>query len=173
MKTIIQEVMGEQCPWCGATFELTGGPLHEYIESSPGCWDAYIKVLAREYENYTELSDIHWLTVDTYSVQHPGKPGRKSIQSVCGHLVSLCFVLEKNYSGDLAGKMLQRFVEKKTRLSWLDPPDFEGTLNVSNVLAARNNEEHVKTVRQWAESVFGRWMSKHREAIEEMARGVC
>ena len=37
--------------------------------------------------------DIHRLSVDTYAVQHPGVPERRSIQSVAVHLMCLCLVL--------------------------------------------------------------------------------
>jgi len=40
-----------KCPGCGGTFPLLGGPVHRYMESSPGCWAAYGVVLAREYSD--------------------------------------------------------------------------------------------------------------------------
>jgi hypothetical protein len=66
--------------WCKGDFEAIEGPVHEYMESTPGCWAAFSKVLAAEYENYRTLGDVHRLTADTYAVQHPGQPARKSTQ---------------------------------------------------------------------------------------------
>ena len=39
----------EPCSGCGARFPRTEGPVHPYMESSPGCWAAYGELLAREY----------------------------------------------------------------------------------------------------------------------------
>jgi hypothetical protein len=55
------------------------------MESSPGCWQIYGEVLAREYSD-AAFRSIHRLTVDSYAVQHPGQPTAQSIQSVCVHL---------------------------------------------------------------------------------------
>ncbi len=158
--------------WCKATFDLSEGFTHEYIESTPGCWDAYTKVLVREYEHYAVLSDIHRLTVDTYAVQHPGKPGRKSTQSVIGHLVSMYFVLEKNYSGDQAREQIKLFLQRNLALKWLEPPDFDGTLTVSDVLTARSDDEHILLVKKWATSVFDKWYSKYKEQIDNYVKMV-
>jgi hypothetical protein len=65
------------CIGCHALFPDVDGPVHRYMESSPGCWASYGEVLVRE---YTEPSyfGVHRLTVDAYAVQHPGVRRRKA-----------------------------------------------------------------------------------------------
>lgn len=164
--------MEEQCPWCRGYFPETYGPVHEYIESSPGCWKAYCDVLAREYENYSRTHEIHRLTVDTYAAQHPGIPGRKSTQSVWGHLVSLYCVLEMGFSGRLARDKLGKFVLQKRPLEWLTPPHFDQTINVGLVAQANTLDEHISMVRSWSESVWGAWREKYRTRISEVVESL-
>jgi hypothetical protein len=38
---------------------------------------------------------VHPLTVDTYAVQHPGVPERRTSQSLALHLITLCLVIER------------------------------------------------------------------------------
>jgi hypothetical protein len=74
-------------------FPESDGPVHRYMESSPGCWAAFGEVLAREYSDFN-YARMHRLTVDSYAVQHPGQPSPQSIQSVALHLISLSLVLQ-------------------------------------------------------------------------------
>ncbi|MDD2773767.1 MAG: DUF5946 family protein [Elusimicrobiales bacterium] len=157
--------MNEKCKWCEGGFAGIDGPVHEYIESAPGCWAVYSGILAKEYESYNDMQDTHRLTVDTYAVQHPGKPSRKSRQSVMGHLVSMYYVLEKNMNGASARQKLKEFIERKQKLRWLEPPSFKGTLTVSDVALAKNSEEHKILVRKWAESVWQTWFRKYEKEI--------
>lgn len=82
------------CPGCGARFPAFDGPVHEYMESSAGCWRAFGEVLAREYGN-PKLLAIHRLSIDAYAVQHPGGASRQAVQSVGVHLARLCLFLER------------------------------------------------------------------------------
>ncbi len=75
------------------------GPTHPYMESSPGCWHVYGEILARQFSD-PGLRDVQRFTADTYAVQHPGRPSPVAIQSVCGHLMSLCVVLETHAPSD-------------------------------------------------------------------------
>lgn len=68
----------QQCMWCKGMFPTLNGPVHKYMESTPGCWATFGRVLAREYEDQ-RLFGVHRLTVDSYAVQHPGVPNRQSI----------------------------------------------------------------------------------------------
>jgi hypothetical protein len=115
--------------WCKGDFAAIESPVHEYMESTPGCWAAYSKVLAVEYENYRVLHDVHRLTADTYAVNHPGRPSRRAMQSVCGHLVALHFYLERGFDGERTRLQLKRFLEVAPELTWLAPPDFTGAAN--------------------------------------------
>ena len=77
------------------------GPTHRYMQSTPGCWAAFGRVLAREYEDQRYF-EVHRLTVDAYAVQHPGIPGRQSIQSVAFHLVRLGLFQENGFFEETA-----------------------------------------------------------------------
>lgn len=157
--------MFEECMWCKGKFPHSSSSTHEYIESTSGCWDAFNGILEKEYSNQQLFQFTNRLTVDTYAVQHPGKPSRKAIQSVIGHLVSLYYVFEKDFSHIEATKELSKFVDKKHPLKWLDPPLFSATLKVSDVLLAKSSEEHIQLVRQWAFSVWVVWKEKHFDTI--------
>jgi hypothetical protein len=163
-------IMKERCNWCLGEFDKIDGPTHEYIESIPGCWAVYGQILSKEYEDYPHLGNIHRLTVDTYAVQHPGQPSRKSTQSVWGHLVSLYCVLERKTNGDIAREMLKKFIESKPKLGWLKPPSFEGTFTVADVVTAKTEDEHIALVRKWAESVWKAWYSIHKEEIDSVIK---
>lgn len=52
--------------------------------------------------------------------------------------------------------------------TWLNPPSFAGTLNITHVDAARSPEEHERTVRRWAAHVWDAWRP-HHPTIREWA----
>lgn len=137
-------MVNERCPGCGVELAAITGPVHRYIESSPSCWAAYGRVLAREYGD-REYMAAHRLTVDAYAVQHPGRPSPQSIQSVAVHLISLHAVLEQQLPHQQATQLIRRCVER-LRFHWLEPPPHLGDLTVSSVLAAQTPEEHVQAV---------------------------
>ena len=45
------------CMGCGGLVPDITGPTHEYMESSPGCWQAYGEVLGREYSDPASQHD--------------------------------------------------------------------------------------------------------------------
>lgn len=148
------------CAGCGAFFEDREGPTHGYMESSPGCWAAYGEVLAREYSEPSYAS-LHRLTVDTYAVQHPGRPSPQSIQSVALHLMSLCLVLERGVEPGRATLFLQTAAREKGRFLWLASPESRGSITVKDVHRAESVAEHLKLVRAWADSAWSSWSSHH------------
>jgi hypothetical protein len=134
-----------QCFSCKALVPDIQGPVHNYMDSAPGCWKYYVDILAKEYSPDFYNQDIHRITVDTFAVQHPGKKERKSIQSVNGHLISLYCLYEKKLSGKKATEVLARVVENESivdKFVWLEPPEFGGSKNVTDILKATNKEEH-------------------------------
>ena len=162
--------MTESCTGCAGIFKKSEGPTHPYVESSPGCWAAFGEVLACEYENYPQLENAHRLTVDTYCVQHPGRPSRKSTQSVHAHLLVLHSILEEGLPAALAKARMVAFVESRPDLEWLKPPNFLGTPTVSDVLAAQDPAEHTERVSEWAQSVWNRWKALHGDRIGRNSR---
>ena len=161
-----------KCFSCGGLVPDIDGPTHKYVLSAPGCWKLYGDIVAKEFmpENYDP--DVHRISVDTYAVQHPGKPERRAIQSVNGHLISLYAMLEKGLRGKEATAVLKKAVEDKKlkeQFQWLEPPSFESTMTVADVVKAEDFEEHAKLVRKWGESVWAAWKAKHHDRIVYLA----
>ena len=165
-------VVKAECYGCGALVDDIEGLPHKYIGATQGCWDLYGKVLVKEYGEYNYPKHTHRLTVDTYAIQHPGQPGKQSIQSVNIHLISLYYVLIKNMNGASATKMIGKILENMPTLKWLEPPTPNGRITVVDVLKATNQEEHERVVLKWAENVFDCWFSKHKQVIEKIANDI-
>jgi hypothetical protein len=68
------------CPGCRLVLSDHDGPTHPYIGASPACWALYGWLIAREFNNPPYFS-VHQMSTDTYAVQHPGVPERRTIQS--------------------------------------------------------------------------------------------
>jgi hypothetical protein len=155
------------CYGCGALVDDIHGEPHKYIGATQGCWNLYGIILAKEYCEYQYPETIHRLTVDTYSVQHPGKPCRQSIQSVNMHLLSLYLILEKNMNGKIATRALGNILSKKMKFEWLEPPIPNGTKTVIDVLLAKDYTEHEEKVIEWARNVWNCWYTKYKEIIKK------
>src|SRR5258708_15611979 len=108
------------CPGCGALFPLHDGPVHRYLESSPGCWAAYGDVLAREYSDPRYMA-AHRLTVDAYAIQHPGQPSPQTIQSVAVHLIGLYASLRLQLPSRIVTAAIGRAADNG-QFQWLPPP---------------------------------------------------
>jgi hypothetical protein len=155
------------CVGCGGTFPAIEGPTHEYMESSPGCWAAYGRVLTREYSD-RRFFDVHRLTVDSYAVQHPGRPSRQAIQSVGVHLVRLCLFLEHGLAPEKANDAMLAAARRKAEFHWLEPPDSLGPITVADFALGAGVEEHKARVVAWANQMWEVW-SPHRETVREWA----
>lgn len=161
-----------RCIGCDAVFPDIDGPTHRYMESSPGCWQAYGAVLAREYSDGA-LQAVHRLTVDAYAVQHPGRPSAQSIQSVAVHLMSLCLVVERRVEPAYATRVMGSAVRVKGRFVWLTPPHTRGRVTVLDV--ANTSGAHEDAVRAWAERAWGAWEEHHsvvRNWLKDYAEGM-
>ena len=154
------EVAKVPCIGCGGLVPDIDGPVHRYLESSPGCWRVYGEVLAREYSDLAFWA-VHRLTVDSYAVQHPGRRSPQTIQSVCVHLLSLCLVLERGADPEYATRAMPGMVRQKDRFVWLTPPRSLGRITVLDVAAASTVAEHAQKVRAWAESAWAAWAPHH------------
>jgi hypothetical protein len=151
------------CIGCGGLVPEIDGPTHRYLESSPGCWQVYGEVLSREYTD-PAYAVWHRLTVDSYAVQHPGRPSPQTIQSVCVHLLSLCLVVERGADPKYATRVMGEALQPKGRFTWLTPPRSLGDVTVVDVAAASTVSAHVRAVRAWAESAWSAW-AEHHETV--------
>jgi hypothetical protein len=158
----------ETCWGCGAVVPAMDRSGQRYIGASSGCWAVYGTVLAREYGEW-RYPAIHRLTVDTYSVQHPGTPSRQSIQSVAGHLIGLFVVLELGWLPAQATQAIRSAVEQSEQFIWLEPPQTRGNLTIVDVANAATLAEHEQVVQQWACSVWESWRF-HHSTIRHWAR---
>ena len=154
------------CSGCGAQVRDLPGQPHPYIGAAAGCWEVYGQVLAKEYGEYGYPELTHRLTVDTYAVQHPGRPGRRSIQSVNLHLASLYLILEKGWSSPAVSAALQKSLKQGGRFTWLEPPMPNGRITVLDVARAPDLAAHQEIVEAWARDVWAAW-SHHHERVNK------
>jgi hypothetical protein len=132
------------------------------MESLPGCRATYGEVLAREYSDAAYASN-HRLSVDAYAVQHPGRPSPQSIQSVAVHLIRLCLLLECGLEMSRANDAMLKATESKKKFVWLEPPPSRGAITVADIHRAKNPQEHVMRVREWAKSAWRAWSPHHSQ----------
>lgn len=149
-----------RCFSCGGLAPDIEGPSHKYMLSSPGCWEVYGRLLARDYQEYGYPA-AHRLSVDAYAVQHPGKPMRQAIQSVAVHLIGLYYSLERGLSPEQVTKAIGRTTQFSDRFVWLEPPALMGSITVVDAAEAGNLEAYQKAAREWAESAWEAWSSHH------------
>src|SRR5262245_20348838 len=149
------------CIGCGALVDDSSDPTHDYVGCSPRCWTIFGEVLAKEYSDY-RFGTVHRLTVDTYAVQHPGKPERRTIKSVAVHLIGLHLSLELNFDRIQAVKILQAAAERSSSFIWLDPPESSGSMTIIDVHRAGDNPlEHKRLVNEWARTTWAAWARHH------------
>jgi hypothetical protein len=157
------------CEGCGLELPVQEGPTHAYLGASAACWALFGAVLAREFGDPAYFR-LHQLTVDTYAVQHPGRPERRSIRSVALHLITLCLVLEDGVE-PRDGPKLHARLAKRGSFRWLEPPRPNGRLTVADVLRAKTPAEHERAVEAWARDVWAAWQAHHatvRAWIEQL-----
>jgi hypothetical protein len=136
------------CPGCGLALPRAQGPAHPYIGASPECWALLGELLVRG-----GLDGA----VDTYAVQHPGRPERRAIQSVGTHLVWLCFLLERGAAPARHADTLRRVLARPPAFRWLAPPEPNGVVTVGAVLGG------AATPRDWAGDVWSAWTPHHEQ----------
>ncbi len=150
-----------KCPGCGLAVPATLGPTHAYVGASPGCWELYRRLSTAPYAR-APGSRLRRLVEDAYAVQHPGVPGRRSLQSVAVHLMGLCTLLEREAQERRLVPVLGRMPARKTMdLHWLEPPARNGRLNVNHVIEAGFENGHAKAVEAWARDVWRAWAPHH------------
>jgi len=155
----------KRCYGCGGLFPEappsgTTAPTHPYILSSPGCWQAYGELLAREYQDARYMR-VHRLTVDAYAAQHPGVDTPQARNSVGIHLSRLLLLFERGWPIERANAAMLAITAKKRDYPWLPPPTQLGSVTVLHPLGATTPEEHAERVEEWARSVWDAWAEHH------------
>jgi hypothetical protein len=130
----------------------------------------YGEVVAREYSD-PAYAKWHRLTVDSYAVQHPGRPSPQSTQSVCVHLLSLCLVLERALEPAYATRVMGKATRPKGRFTWLAPPPSPGDITVVDVAGSKTAAGHEESVRAWAESAWAAWTPHHETVRAWLPKG--
>ncbi len=150
------------CFSCGAFVPDMEGPTHKYMLSSPGCWSVYGVLLARDYGEFRYPPE-HRLSVDAYAVQHPGRPERRSIQSVAVHLIGLFYSLERGLPATQSTKAIGRATQFSDRFVWLDPPPSMGSITVVDAANAPSLDEYRRIAKEWAYSAWEAWRVHHAQ----------
>lgn len=152
--------MTERCFACGGIFDPEpGGTVHAYMLSTPGCWAAYGRLLAREYSDPALFNASHRLTVDAYALQHPGRADDpRAVQSVWLHAASLWLVLKLGTTHVFATSSLKAMIAKTPGALPEPPPQFAVTH--AKVLA-NPIADHDACVRHWANATLEDWSELH------------
>lgn len=148
------------CVGCGALVEDSAGATHEYIGASAGCWALYGAVMARGYQDAAYGQAGHMVN-DTYCVQHPGVPARKSIQSVAVHLISLYRALERGATPAEGPDIIRHALQFAAHYVWLTPPPSWGALTILDLYGAADATTFQRLVRAWAQTVWAAWQPHH------------
>jgi hypothetical protein len=151
------------CPECGA----------EGVGGAEGCNALFQEVVGREFSR-PELFQVHRLTVDTYSLQHPAQY-MKSAKSAVAHLLGMCWAMEAT-DGPHVARAMSRFLDGVKQLERPDPPPplSRGPRHITYVHSAPDSMAHIERVREWARGVWEAWNVHHGKAREWMheARGI-
>jgi len=149
----------EKCPGCGGLFAPREGPTHRYMTSSPACWDAFGRVLAREYST-PALMPTHRLSVDAFAVQHPGDGSPLAIKSTGLHLARLMIQLERPLSPVEVNEVILELGKAKQSLIFLTPPK-HFAVTVADVVNATDTDAHSARVMAWARDAWSAWSNHH------------
>jgi hypothetical protein len=155
--------MSERCFACSGSFEAVEGPTHQYMLSSPGCWNAYGTLLAREYESPMLFGAVHRLTVDAYALQHPGNPSdRRARKSVWIHYAALYLSLRKKENHVRIPRVMQKLTVRSFPALPPAPALFDVTLE--DVLA-QGATNHISAVKAWANCAFEAWAELEDQTV--------
>jgi len=127
------------------------------------------EILAREFGDYRYAGE-HRLMVDVYSLQHPAEYMR-SAKSYAAHLTGMYAALELSGTSEV-NRAVQTWLNGPQTFQRPDNPGplRRGVLTIVHIHEAREPEEHVRRVREWAQSVWEAWRGYHHVAkqwIEE------
>ncbi len=158
----------EPCPDCRAMLPKLDGPTHRYIGASAACWTIYSALGAGE--PALQPGRLNALLVDAYAAQHPGVPSNQSIQSVAVHLLTLHGVLKRGCSPADAFWLRTHALRdgskhKHERFVWLEPPSFEGSLSIADIVREPTPELRSVVLQAYIEQVWALWSKAHAAVI--------
>lgn len=148
------------CIGCGGLVPDVDGPVHRYMDASPGCWRAYTELLV----GVLPPSPLAPLTVDAYAVTHPGVPGPQSTPSVWIHLVTMCFVLERGWRVDQVVRLRRLVADSFAGWPWLPPPTTMSPVTAIDLSAAALDGDLSAAAAlgdAWVESAWVAWAGQH------------
>lgn len=153
-----------RCPHCGALG----------VDGEEGCNTLFQEVVGREFSR-PELFQVHRMTVDAYSLQHPERY-MKSAKSAVAHLAGMAWSLEGD--GDPGASVaLSRFLDGTPELVRPEPdppPGQRGHLTVRYVADATDSADHLNRVRAWSREAWAPWGHHHDQArrwVEQARQG--
>lgn len=136
----------DRCPECGAV--VSGG--------AAGCRQLFDEVLAREFGDFRYARE-HRLMVDAYSLQHPDEYMR-SAKSYAAHLTGAYVALEHGSAAE-TNRAVQQWLSSPRPLQrpGQPAPGQRGSLTILHVHQAQAPDEHLRRIREWAQSAWGAW----------------
>ncbi|HEX8545563.1 MAG TPA: DUF5946 family protein [Cytophagaceae bacterium] len=149
------------CFSCKAIVPDIEGGVHKYMDSSPGCWYLFGKLLEKEFSDSSYRVNSR-LTTDSYAIQHYGKASvPQAVKSVNHHLISLCFYFDFKMTAKQSDVAFKSLAHLKSRFNWMQPPKNIGNMTLVDVLKAKTSEEHLILVEQWAYESWMAWEQHH------------
>jgi hypothetical protein len=134
------------------------------VGGEDGCNDLFQAVVGREFSQ-PELFQVHRLTVDAYSLQHPDRY-MKSAKSAVAHLTGMCWAMEGNDDPSVS-VILSRFLDGTPALSRpepVPPPGERGEKTIVDIHEAPDSMEHIRRVKEWARTTWASWAHHHDAA---------
>lgn len=158
-----------RCPGCGAVVRVGNGPVHQYLDAVPGCWELYCslegwKALLAEPDTATT---VQWL-VDGYAAQHPTNQERRNRQSVAVHLMSLCASFERGEPGARLRRAIGSWTHREYEALLPCPNAYP--LTVCDVVRAEQGDRP-DVVRAFA---YGTWLAwaEHHERVRSWLNAI-
>lgn len=142
------------CPECGA----------KGVADEEECNRLFQEVVGREFSQ-PELFQVHRLTVDSYSLQHPDQY-MKSAKSAVAHLTGMCWAMEGE-DGPSISNALSRFLDGTPRFPRpvpVPPGGARGSLTIMDVHSAEDSAQHIQLVKAWARQAWESWAQHHGKA---------
>lgn len=145
------------CPDCGLIAGPIEGPLHAYIGGSPGCWASFNDLMTIGAGPHVTGQLIN----DAYAVQHPGRPERRAIQSVCVHAINLCARFERRVPENRLQDLMRTALRHPDWWHVLELSRPIGGCTVGEVLAEPDLLARGLAVQSWSEDIWATYRPHH------------